>query len=253
MPVSKTFEYIKSPSDSSLVLICDHASNHLPNKMNSLGLSKDHLHSHIAWDPGSSHLTHTISKSLHSHAILATHSRLLIDLNRDEKHKDLIIQYSDGIKIPGNFNLKNNQRLIRIKKYYRPYHYFINSLLKKIESKKKKTAIICIHTFTNSLKNGKKRPWHIGVLHRNDMRLAKPIIKKLSSYNSIKLGVNKPYDGFSSVNHTMFLHGEKAGRPFVTIEVRQDLLSTKTKENIQEKLISILTETISYGFNSLSI
>ena len=43
MPVSKTFEYIKSPSDSSLVLICDHASNHLPNKMNSLGLSKDHL------------------------------------------------------------------------------------------------------------------------------------------------------------------------------------------------------------------
>ena len=78
------------------------------NALIMMGLSKDHLHSHIAWDPGSSHLTHTISKSLHSHAILATHSRLLIDLNRDEKHKDLIIQFRDGIKIPGNFNLKNN-------------------------------------------------------------------------------------------------------------------------------------------------
>ena len=253
MVISNTFEYIQSPNDSPLVLICDHASNYIPKRMNSLGLSKEKLNSHIAWDLGSSYLTKMISKSLHSHAILATNSRLLIDLNRDENHENLITESSDEIKIPGNFKLNKNKRLFRIKKYYRPYHFFINSLLTEIELKGKKPSIVCIHTFTNSLKNGKKRPWHIGILHRNDMRLADPIIKKLNSFNSIKLGINKPYDGFSSVNHTMYLHGEKADRPFVTIEVRQDLLSSKTTKKSQQNLINILTETIRYAFNSLII
>ena len=87
MTESKTFQYIKSPIDSSLVLICDHASNYLPDKMNSLGLSKETLYSHIAWDPGSAYLTKIISKSLKSHAILASYSRLLVDLNRNENHR----------------------------------------------------------------------------------------------------------------------------------------------------------------------
>lgn len=253
MTESKTFQYIKSPIDSSLVLICDHASNYLPDKMNSLGLSKETLYSHIAWDPGSAYLTKIISKSLNTHAILASYSRLLVDLNRNENHKDLIIKTSDGIKIPANYKIKKNERLIRIKNFHKPYHSFIKSLLTNIETKGKKPSIICIHTFTESLKDGNKRPWHIGVLHRKDMRLADPIITKLSSFDNIRVGLNKPYDGFSNVNYTMCSHGEEANRPFVTIEVRQDLLSSKTSKKMQKNLINILIKTVEYAFNNLII
>ncbi len=34
------------------VLTCDHASNFIPRSFGTLGLSKDELERHIAWDPG---------------------------------------------------------------------------------------------------------------------------------------------------------------------------------------------------------
>ena len=35
-----------------VVLVCDHASNHLPPEYGALGLDSIELTRHIAWDPG---------------------------------------------------------------------------------------------------------------------------------------------------------------------------------------------------------
>ena len=37
---------------SSFILICDHASNHIPAAYGTLGLGPAERSSHIAWDPG---------------------------------------------------------------------------------------------------------------------------------------------------------------------------------------------------------
>ena len=43
---------INKDGDHPVVLVCEHASHHIPAKFNNLGLSGSHLQSHIAWDPG---------------------------------------------------------------------------------------------------------------------------------------------------------------------------------------------------------
>ena len=46
---------------SPVVLVCDHASNHLPERFGSLGLAAADLVAHIAWDPGALPVSRALS------------------------------------------------------------------------------------------------------------------------------------------------------------------------------------------------
>ena len=37
---------------SSIVIVCEHASAHIPSQFDNLGLDSAALQSHVAWDPG---------------------------------------------------------------------------------------------------------------------------------------------------------------------------------------------------------
>ena len=45
-------ETINMDGSGSAVLVCDHASNRIPERLGTLGLEPDLLADHIAWDPG---------------------------------------------------------------------------------------------------------------------------------------------------------------------------------------------------------
>ena len=50
--------------DSNFLIICDHASNNIPSNYNNLGLGKDILDTHIAYDIGAKELSINLSNIL---------------------------------------------------------------------------------------------------------------------------------------------------------------------------------------------
>ena len=223
-----------------LLFCCDHASNLIPNQYKKLGLNEKILNSHIAYDIGAQTLTKKLSSVFKTNAVMAKYSRLFIDLNRDKNHLNLITEKSDSIEIPGNKNLSKSEKLYRINNFHDTYHNELKLTLKTMDRLFLcKTALICIHSFTSSLQNKKKRLWEIGLLYRDDKRLYKPIIKYLNSNSKYKIGKNKPYSGFEDVNYTMTYHGELDERPFISIEIRNDIFSRNNSSKIDELSVKI--------------
>ena len=235
---------LKNINNIPLLFCCDHASNLIPLEYKNLGLKKSTLNQHIAFDIGAKIITKILAKKFNANYVLARYSRILIDLNRDVHHKKLIPEYSDKIHILGNKNLNKKERMYRIKIFHKTYHNKISDILYKMDKKFKcKASLICIHTFTPSLKNEKNRPWDIGLLHRKDKRLYKPIKKYLKNTKNLNIGYNFPYSGYDDVNYTMTYHGEMQNRPFISIEIKNDVFK-KNNKNKLKKIIDSITLSI---------
>src|SRR3546814_3177944 len=73
--------------DADILLLCDHASNVVPEGI-TLGIAPELLDLHIAIDLGAEPLTRALAERLDAPAILATVSRLVIDLPREPDHPD---------------------------------------------------------------------------------------------------------------------------------------------------------------------
>ena len=217
------FEILNSNGAAEIILICEHASNYIPPEYNNLGLTEDFLTRHIAWDIGMGDLTRKLSHRLNAPAITAGFSRLLIDPNREEDHETLIPLMSDGILIPGNQKLSQEETQYRKDKYYHAFHDQADLMVKdKIQAHK--TPLICgMHSFTPRMTD-KNRPWHAGMLWNKDPRLAHALINSLSA-RGFQVGNNEPYSG-RDLFFTMNYHGGRHGFPHVTIEIRQDEINT---------------------------
>lgn len=208
--------------NTSLIILCDHASNQLPQEFGSLGLESQELKRHIAYDLGAEPLTRVLATLLEAPAILTSFSRLLIDCNRGKDDPTLISCLSDGTIIPGNIQLSPASIYQRIKWFYDPYHQAIEAAINQTLSKNIIPSIISIHTFTPQWK-GRTRPWHTGILWDKDPRLAEPLIKELEKIPYLIVGNNEPYRGWLR-GDTLWQHGTQRGIPHVLIEIRQDQL-----------------------------
>ena len=84
--------------------------------------------------------------------------------------------------------------------------------------------ILSLHSFTPRLASdpGQQRPWHVGVLYNEDDRAARIAIPWLEGEGLI-VGDQQPYSG-RLLNATMNRHAEADGRPYLGIEIRQDLI-----------------------------
>src|SRR5438105_4654386 len=80
---------------SSIVLVCDHASNHLPTRFESLGLTDADLLQHFAWDPGALEVSRRLVEKLDAPLIYGRVSRLALDVNRDPRDPDSIVTKSE--------------------------------------------------------------------------------------------------------------------------------------------------------------
>src|SRR4051812_40399 len=118
------FEAIKGNSDSRLLLLCDHASNALPEGM--LGLDPGLLDTHIAHDIGAAAVTRALAAAYGAPAFLGGWSRLLIDLNRGADDPTIVMKLSDGSIIPGNVlgdrQAEAAEVARRIAVFHAPYH-----------------------------------------------------------------------------------------------------------------------------------
>ena len=117
---AESFRVLPGRADAGIVLLCDHASNALPERYGTLGLSPEQLERHIAYDIGAAAITEILAARLDAPAVLSRHSRLLIDINRGDDDPTLIMRLSDGAVVPGNNNLTATERRTRIDRYWRP-------------------------------------------------------------------------------------------------------------------------------------
>ncbi|MFZ5609051.1 MAG: N-formylglutamate amidohydrolase [Pseudomonadota bacterium] len=213
---------IIGPPGGDLLLIADHASNHIPAAMDNLGLAAHRHDQHIAYDIGTAALTRALSHRLGARAVLAGFSRLVIDPNRPLAHETLIPHVSDNVVIPGNAQLSKAARASRIACYYTPYHQAIAREVERACQCGRPPRLISIHSFTPHM-NGAARPWHAAVLWNRDGRLAEALARALEAEGDLVVGRNAPYSG-RDLNHSMDRHAEAKGLPYATLEIRQDLL-----------------------------
>jgi predicted N-formylglutamate amidohydrolase len=209
---------------SPVVLVCDHASNHLPVRYGSLGLTADALLRHFAWDPGALAVSRGLSALLDAPLVFGCVSRLALDVNRHPSDVDSIVETADGSPVPGNFGISSVERERRVAEIYAPYHAAVADLLAQRAQRGRRSALVAIHTFEPNLK-GVVRPWHCGVIFGSGSRLGEALVKSLQQEDGLVVGVNEPYAPSDRVYHTMSRHGEGNGHPAVMIEVRNDLVS----------------------------
>jgi predicted N-formylglutamate amidohydrolase len=207
-----------------VLLVADHASPFFPAAMNQLGLADWVLERHVAWDIGSDRLTRFLADALDAQAVLAGFSRLIVDPNRQLDDPTAFAQVSDGIAIPGNLDLDERQKALRVQSFFRPYHETISARIDGFEARGVVPAFISVHTCTPVF-DRVVRPWHIGVMWDKDPRIARPFMAALERTPDVCIGDNEPYSGRHPHDFTIDYHAEPAGLPHVGIEVRQDLVA----------------------------
>ena len=154
------------------VIVCDHASNRIPDEYQSFGFDDDALATHIAWDAGALAVSRRLSAVLDAPLLWPDVSRLVIDCNRPVDASSLIVVESEGRPVPANRNLSEAQRAERIQRVHAPYHDAINACLKRRHA----PALIAIHSFT-PVYLGKARPWQVGIVFDHDARLADALMQ----------------------------------------------------------------------------
>lgn len=207
---------------SPFVILCDHASNHIPARWNNLGLSQTELTAHVAWDPGAIEVATRLADRLDAAMIASTISRLVADCNRPLDAPDLMPAQSEAFEIPGNREISDADRAMRLAASYDPYHDTIAAVLARRE---RPTALVALHSFT-PVYRGQQRPWHIGVIYNRDRRLAAPMVDSLREEPDLVVGINEPYSPADRVYYTLERHGEANGLACVMIEIRNDELHT---------------------------
>ena len=210
-----------------ILLLCDHASNFIPLSFGSLGLDGDRLDSHVAWDSGAAEVTRMIADLLDCPALLTTASRLLIDCNRDPADADSIVEMGEQGPVPGNAGLDEAARAARAAAYYTPYHDGIEDARDAGAAHIK--ALVAIHSFV-PVYHGEQRPWHIGLIHNRDHRLAESLAPQLAADTALVVGDNQPYGPDDRVYHTLARHAEAHGLGALMIEIRNDLIASEADQ-----------------------
>jgi predicted N-formylglutamate amidohydrolase len=205
---------------SSCVLVCEHASHRLPKSLGTLGLPESELQRHIAWDLGAEKVACLLSRLMDAPLVLQRYSRLAFDCNRPPDSADAMPEISETTHIPGNRHLSPDDKLMRTREIYRPFHATIADLLDRRAAEGTRSVVVTIHSFT-PVYNGTPRAVELGILHDRDRGLADELI---TSFPTVDARLNEPYGPDDGVLHTLNLHAAPRGLRHVMIEIRNDFL-----------------------------
>ena len=209
---------------SPFVLLCEHASNHIPSRYEALGLPAAELGRHIAWDIGAAALARRLSALLDAPLLLSAVSRLVIDLNRPPGVPTSIPERSEDTPIPGNLGVAPEERAAREAAWFHPFHDAVTALLNRRAAAGAATVVLGVHSFTPRFQ-GLDRPWHAGVLFGAAEGFGRALAAALAADPALVVGENEPYRIEPGLHdYTVPVHGDARRIDAALIEVRQDLL-----------------------------
>ncbi|MDR0252817.1 MAG: N-formylglutamate amidohydrolase [Brucellaceae bacterium] len=240
---------LNEQGSSPYLLICEHATNFMPEKFARLGLSEADMAAHIAWDPGAAEVARRMSKALDATLVEAGLSRLLIDCNRPLSAPDLIPEISEVTIVPGNQKLSEAERQERIALAHKPFHEKIEAVIEARKKRGQESRLITIHSYTPVYK-GVGRPWEIGIIHDADDRLGARMIaglRKDSESSGINVGVNQPYSPDDRVYYTLECHARKRGDLCAMVEIRNNEIADEEGQALWAARLSAILQEIEIG------
>ena len=240
----RAVETLNENGHSPIVLVCEHASNYIPEEYAGLGLDGTDLARHIAWDIGAADLTRALSRRLDAPAFLGTYSRLLIDLNRPPDVPASMPVRSEATDIPGNRSVPPNERNRRTQLIFAPFQAAIANHMEQRRLAARDSILFAIHSFT-PVYLGERRPWHIGVLFNKATKLSQAIIAGLRADPTLNVGANVPYSLSAAEDYAVLVYGDNLDNPAALIEMRHDLISSpEAAERWAERLAAVLSDAI---------
>lgn len=166
------YEVINPESKASVILLVEHAGAVIPTELNNLGLPVDQFQQdpQMFYDPGSRDMALGIGQALGLPIYCGKLSRLVVDLNREDDHADVIKSRFHGRNIPGNQNLSDADRQVRLDTYYKPFHTALRDDLARRKAGGIPTKLISIHSFNADVAFAtfpdlKREPVDIAVLY----------------------------------------------------------------------------------------
>lgn len=228
-----TVDVTNAGAAGAVLLLCEHASAHIPERYGDLGLRPEWRDSHAAWDPGALALAERLSGALEAPLVAGRVSRLVYDLNRPPEAPDAMPVRSEVVEVPGNAGLSAAAREERIETVYRPFCDAVDALLTD-----RARAVVTVHSFT-PVYYGAPRATEIGILHDSDARLADIMLANAPEGRQVDR--NRPYGPVDGVTHSLKLHAIARGLPNVMLEIRNDLLRTPQEiDAIADELLKML-------------
>jgi predicted N-formylglutamate amidohydrolase len=231
--LEKNILVVNAAGSSSVVLVCEHASHHIPQSFNGLGLSQDARESHAAWDPGAMAVARQLSKNLDAVLVASEVSRLVYDCNRPPNAADAMPSRSELIVVPGNEKLTQQERDARTEVFYRPFQSALHSMVQQIAN----PIIVTVHSFT-PVYHGQIRSVEIGILHDTDTKFADAMLQAAPAHTTADVQRNEPYGPEHGVTHTLKEHAIKDGNLNVMLEIRNDLIKTAKQQDEMAALLS---------------
>lgn len=220
-------EIINPGGASPIILICEHASSYIPARYERLGLSEVEACSHIAWDIGAEEVVRHLSHMLDAPAFVATHSRLLIDLNRPTETNSSIAIRSESTEVPGNYNLGLDERRDRIHFLFHPFHNAVASYLdqRTAYERAESLRIVCVHSFTR-VYLGERRLWDVGILFERAETWGTQLVRRIGASGDLITGANVPYSIGPEWDYAVPVHGDARGIDALLIEICNDLIDS---------------------------
>jgi predicted N-formylglutamate amidohydrolase len=245
------FRILNQDSALPLLLVCDHASDRIPQALGDLGLDAFARRCHLAVDIGAEALTEHVASALGAAAVLAQYSRLVVDCNRHLMDPAAFLEFGDGIEVQGNRSLRQADKDRRAAAIHIPYHQAIEAQLERYKGLGTRPVFLSIRSFTPVM-NGRARHCEVGILWDQDQDLHQHFLDTFRQAG-FATGDNEPYSGKAPADFTIDHHAEANALPCIGIEIRQDLLSDAAGvERIGELLASTIAalpalDTITHG------
>ncbi|MBL4928728.1 N-formylglutamate amidohydrolase [Fuscibacter oryzae] len=230
-----------------VILVCEHASNHIPDQWDDLGLTADQRQAHIAWDPGALGVARGLAERLDATLIHAPVSRLVYDLNRAPDMAGAMPARSEVHDIPGNAAITATERLARTEAIYLPWTNGLHNLIANRIALGRRPVVITIHSFT-PIYHGRQRLVEFGVIHDADAHLSVAILDAAHRKTRLQAELNSPYSAADDVTHTLRVHATPYGLPNAMLEIRNDLIATP---EAQAKMAETLAPVLNMGIEEI--
>ncbi len=232
---------VNGAGSGPVVIVCEHASHHIPSAYNNLGLSEEALTSHIAWDPGAALVSEHLSRLFDAPFVRGEVSRLIYDCNRPPEEESAMPAKSEVFEVPGNAGIDQAERDRRTVAVYIPFTRCVEEVMAKAGPE---AVLVTIHSFV-PVYHGKPRAVELGILHDADTRLADAMLSAAPKHTSMNTLRNEPYGPDDGVTHTLKRHGLSNGVLNVMIEIRNDLVATpEACEQVAGMLHGLISEAL---------
>jgi len=231
----------------SLIVTCEHGGNRIPAPYKRL-FEDAHalLATHRGYDAGALDVARRLARAFGAPLVVATVSRLLVDLNRSVGHRAL---YSDRSRA-----LSAAQREHVLSLHYRPYRARVESSVERAVASGGRVVHVSSHSFTPVLR-GERRNADVGLLYdpkrSGERALCDRWSRSLASRIApLKVRRNYPYQGRND-GLTSYLRRRFEPDLYVGVELEMNQKHVRDGR-VPAAMVRALIESLRDGLDALS-